>query len=590
MVHPGREIVGYYDYRLVALSIIIAILASYTALDLAIHVTAARGRNRLVWLTCGSAGMGLGIWSMHYVGMLAFRLPIPVTYHLPTVLLSFLMGILWSWFALLVVTRRQVQLRRLLISSAFQGGGIAVLHYTAMASMRLQAICHYSPWIVTLSVIIAIASASLSLWLAFVFREGRHGRKLKKAASALSMGAAISAMHYTGMAAVRYQWSTTPPDLALTVNISVLGITGIAAVSVMVMIASAVTGLVDKLQKQSALLDELFEQMPQAVALLNRQGRVVRINREFVRLFGYSMQESTGRLLSELIVPPESQQEVQERVGLMAAGQRVEAEVIRQRKDGSRVHALAIGVPLNVPDEEIAIYSVDLDITARKEAESALQTLSLRLLAVQETERRHLARELHDEIGQLLTGLRLLLKPNGDWPADAVKTRFDQARAIVDELLAKVRRLSFDLRPADLDQLGLLPALLAFFERFSEQTGVLVDFKHKDIDGRFAPAVETSAYRIVQEALTNVARHAGVAGAMVRVWTNANVLNLHIEDRGRGFDVTAALKDSRTSGLRGMRERAMLLGGSMTIESDASSGTALTVELPLSGRENDIET
>jgi signal transduction histidine kinase len=117
---------------------------------------------------------------------------------------------------------------------------------------------------------------------------------------------------------------------------------------------------------------------------------------------------------------------------------------------------------------------------------------------MQEAERRHLARELHDEVGQLLTGLRMLLKPNGN--GDAVGTRFVQARAIVDNLLEKVRALSFDLRPAVLDQLGFLPALLELFESYTNRTGVLVSFKHNGVEKRFAPEIETAAYRIVQEA------------------------------------------------------------------------------------------
>src|SRR5205807_2173913 len=103
-------------------------------------------------------------------------------------------------------------------------------------------------------------------------------------------------------------------------------------------------------------------------------------------------------------------------------------------------------------------------------------------------------------------------------------------------LLEKVRRLSFDLRPAVLDQLGLIPALLELFESYTKQTGVQVSFKHKDVEKRFAAEVETTAYRIVQEALTNVARHAGVAGATVRAWATQDVLSVQIEDRGRGFD------------------------------------------------------
>ena len=137
------------------------------------------------------------------------------------------------------------------------------------------------------------------------------------------------------------------------------------------------------------------------------------------------------------------------------------------------------------------------------------------------------------------------------------------------------------MRPADLDQLGLLPALLALFERYTAQTGVLVNFKHQGVEGRFAPQVETAAYRVVQEALTNAARHAGVAGVTVRVWTDADKLNLQVEDRGRGFDPEVALKAPRSSGLIGMQERIMLLGGRVTIESSPGSGTTITAELPL---------
>lgn len=208
------------------------------------------------------------------------------------------------------------------------------------------------------------------------------------------------------------------------------------------------------------------------------------------------------------------------------------------------------------------------------------QSVSSQLLEVQEAERRRLARELHDEIGQLLTGLRFLLKLNRVSP-DALETRLEQARAIVDDLLARVRRFSFDLRPADLDQFGLLPALLALFERYTAQTGVLVNFECQGVERRFACEVETGAYRVVQEALTNAARHANVAGVAVRVRTDGNIVRLRIEDRGRGFDPQVVVKAPRSSGLIGMRERVRLLGGRMTIESSPVIGTKIIAELPL---------
>jgi signal transduction histidine kinase len=210
-----------------------------------------------------------------------------------------------------------------------------------------------------------------------------------------------------------------------------------------------------------------------------------------------------------------------------------------------------------------------------------LRSMASRLQTVRETEQTHLVRELHDEIGQLLTGLRMLLLPNRDPSAYALATRLEQARTIVDDLIARVRALSFDLRPVDLDQLGLLPALLTFFDRYTAQTGILVKFTHQGLDRRFSPMMETGAYRIVQEALTNTARHAGVAEVAVRVWSKQGKLSLVISDRGGGFDADAALLSPLSSGLVGMRERVLGLGGQMTIESSPKAGTAVIVNLPL---------
>jgi signal transduction histidine kinase len=211
-----------------------------------------------------------------------------------------------------------------------------------------------------------------------------------------------------------------------------------------------------------------------------------------------------------------------------------------------------------------------------------LQTLSRQLLEVQEAERRHIARELHDEIGQALTALKLLLDMSTRLPADEVTASLDEAQALINGLVALVRDLSLDLRPAMLDDLGLLPALLWHFDRYTAQTSVCVTFKHTGLEGRrFAPEIETAAYRIVQEALTNVARHAGVSEVAVRLWTDQDALSVQIKDLGTGFDPEAALASGTTTGLAGMRERAVLLGGQLTVESVPAAGTCVMAELPL---------
>jgi signal transduction histidine kinase/DNA-binding response OmpR family regulator len=228
----------------------------------------------------------------------------------------------------------------------------------------------------------------------------------------------------------------------------------------------------------------------------------------------------------------------------------------------------------------VAIHGAQLFELVRAGRER-LQTLSHHLLEVQEAERRYLARELHDEIGQLLTALQLALDRHGRAPADPAPAGPCEAQALVRELLGRVREMSIDLRPAMLDELGLRPTVLWYCERYAARTGVRVAVKHAGVDRRFPAELETAAYRIVQESLTNVARHAGVPEATVRVWADPDTLHAQVEDHGAGFDPEAVLAAGSTSGLAGMRERALLLGGQLTVDSAPGGGTCVTAELPL---------
>ncbi len=221
--------------------------------------------------------------------------------------------------------------------------------------------------------------------------------------------------------------------------------------------------------------------------------------------------------------------------------------------------------------------AVGLPLRAGMGVPLRLAALSQRLLEVSETERREIARELHDEVGQLLTGLLFKIEGHG---ARTAKNRKEEMKVIVNDLIDRVRDLSMNLRPPMLDVLGLLPALNWQIKRFEAQTGIHVRLHHADLDRRFGAQVELTAFRIVQESLTNVARHAGVKQAKVDVSANPVSLRVRIEDEGRGFDVEAA-PAARSSGLEGMRERSRLAGGRLTIESAPGKGTRLSVELPL---------
>src|ERR1700732_4388824 len=208
------NLIGSYNYALVALSVLIAMFASSAALYLAGGVTAAGGWNRAVWLLGGAGAMGAGIWSMHYMGMLAFILPIPVAYHWPTVLLSLVAAILASVVALGVASRQKMGASRAVAGSVLMGAGIASMHYIGMAAMRLPAICQFNSFLVVLSVAFAVLISLAELWITLHLRDEKTGSGWEKLGGAVVMGAAIPVMHYTGMGAARFTPSSMPADLS----------------------------------------------------------------------------------------------------------------------------------------------------------------------------------------------------------------------------------------------------------------------------------------------------------------------------------------------------------------------------------------
>jgi two-component system sensor histidine kinase/response regulator len=227
-------ITSTYDYRLVALSVVIAICASYAALDLAGRVTAARNSQRLAWLFGGAIAMGTGIWSMHYTGMLAYHLSVPVYYHIPTVALSLLAAICASFVALFVVSRPHVSVFHVVAGSSLMATGICGMHYIGMDAMRLPAMHHWDTPFVVLSVVIAVVVYLAALGLTFLFREDKPEKSAKIICSII-MGFAVAAMHYTGMAAVSYTPMTEAPDLTNAADVSLLANSAIVAVTFVIL-------------------------------------------------------------------------------------------------------------------------------------------------------------------------------------------------------------------------------------------------------------------------------------------------------------------------------------------------------------------
>jgi two-component system sensor histidine kinase/response regulator len=257
----GATLSGSYNSLLVAVSVLIAILAAYAALDLAGRVTAARGLAWFAWLSGGAFAMGIGIWSMHYIGMEALRFPVAVKYDWPTVLLSIVAAIFASAVALFVVSRKTMNVSATITGSVLMGSGIAAMHYLGMEAMRLPAMCSYSYGLVALSIVLAIVISFLALWLTFTTRAQTTTWSWQKSRNALLMGTAIPVMHYVGMGAVTFTAASIPAsEYVHAISISELGLSGIALITVIVLGLVFLMSLLDRRISLQALELELSEQ------------------------------------------------------------------------------------------------------------------------------------------------------------------------------------------------------------------------------------------------------------------------------------------------------------------------------------------
>jgi two-component system, sensor histidine kinase and response regulator len=388
MTSPALVLVGSYDYRLVALSVVIAVLASYAALDLAGRVTSARGGARAVWLAGGATAMGIGIWSMHYVGMLAFHLPVPVLYDWPTVLVSLLAAVFASAIALFVVSRERMSPLRAIMGSLFMGGAIAGMHYIGMAAMRLAGMCHWSPVIVAISVILAVVISLVALWLTFHFRGETRSGGWRKAVSAVVMGAAVPVMHYTGMAAASFTSSAVPNgDLSHALSVSSLSMAGIIVVTFMVLGLTLVTSLVDRrfsaqaseLASSEKRYRQIIETALDAFVGMDSSGRIIDWNQRAEMTFGWLRSEVMGQRLSEKIIPARYRDAHEK--GLFHFLDSGEGPVLNKRIEITALHRKGHEFPVeltvtNLRGTQSHIFAAFVrDITERKRAEEKFKGL-----------------------------------------------------------------------------------------------------------------------------------------------------------------------------------------------------------------------
>jgi len=256
--------------------------------------------------------------------------------------------------------------------------------------------------------------------------------------------------------------------------------------------------------------------------------------------------------------------------------------------------SIYIGEPIHLPEDTIALLKGLADQTGIaimnatffeqiQSSRERQQSLARQLVEVQEDERRSLSRELHDEIGQMLTGLQFSIKSIMVQSDEDQRNKLDQIQILISAIISQIRELSINLRPSLLDDLGILPTLIWYFDRYEAKTGIRVVFNHQNLNQRFSPELEITAFRIVQEALTNIARYAQAESADVKINILDSVMQVEIHDQGRGFDITV-LSKNQSVGIEGMRERVFAIGGKLELQSQPGKGTQIHARLPIAGQ------
>ena len=375
MIPLSTIVYGIYDLRLVALSYLVAVIASYAALDLAGRVTAARGRARHIWLVGGAIAMGLGIWTMHFIGMLALQLDLPMHYNILVVAASFVIAIAASGFALFVASRPTRTFRPLLAGGLCLGLGIAAMHYTGMVAMNIDGVIEYQPITVGASIAIAITASVVALRLAFHLRHLRGtaiGWVARKFGGACVMGAAIAGMHYTGMAAATFVTDhPARPMAAMGSNNALLGI-ALSITTLVILGFMLLSALVDRrFSTQAATFESLFLHSTDAIFALGLDGALQRANPAALRLVGDGLDVVPDHPLDPLLDSADRQR-LAIHLQQAAHGTPQQGEYTLAQPVGQPLIGHASLVPIIVGEAITGVFCIIRDHTARRQAEDAL--------------------------------------------------------------------------------------------------------------------------------------------------------------------------------------------------------------------------
>jgi PAS domain S-box-containing protein len=330
--------------------------------------------------------------------------------------------------------------------------------------------------------------------------------------------------------------------------------------------------------------EKVVEGLEEMIVVVDRNYRYLLANRAFLKYRGLERQQVLGRLVPEILNQGVFENVVRKKLDECLLGRPVQYEMRYRYPNRGERDLLISYFPIEGAAGFDRAACVLQDVTERKQADEKLRAVSRRLFQVRDDERRHLARELHDEIGQALTAAKINLESIESPEGSAQSLRLKETSTLLDNVLQQVRQISLDLHSLLLDDLGLVPALRSLLDQQAGRAGLRAQFEAEEPLENIDPEVQTTGFRIAQEAITNVLRHAKAQSVRVHLQAAAGQLQIKIVDDGVGFDlleIERRAQHQASFGLMGMRERAVLVGGRMHIISSPNKGTTIEVSLPL---------
>ncbi len=613
--HPAMMRTGY-DPALVALSVAIAVFASYTALDLGSRVRTAALAPRWAWIAGAATAMGGGIWSMHFVGMLAFEMGMPAAYDLGLTIVSLMIAIGVTGAAFAWVGQRGASVQSLLVSGPLMGGGVAAMHYTGMAAMRVPGNVAYSLPIVVLSVGIAITAATTALWLAF----RQHG-VWQKLLAAIVMGIAVAGMHYTGMAAAAFTGERDGPTMARAAALGATQVNlalAVAGATFVILFLAVLTSSLDqqRVQDELRLSEARFRAAVRAVRGVlwtnDAEGRMVGEQPGWAAITGQSRAQYEGFGWADAVHPDDAQPSIEAWQETVRDKRTFVWEHRLRSHDGTFRHYAIRAVPILDEDGTIREWvGVHTDITEQRDAEAELRETN-------EEVQRYAYIVSHDLRAPLVNVMGFageLTAVQGDI-RDALATHPQGARidadlaeavsfikasvARMERLIAAILKLSRDgrriFRAEDLDMVAVMQGLVDAQHHQVEAAGAHIriapDLPRIEAD---RVAVEQIFGNLVDNAVKYLdADRSGRIEVSGHVTSN-RFAQFDVADNGRGIEARdrarifelfrrAGVQDRPGEGIGLAHVKALVrsLSGRITVTSTLGHGTTFSVTLPLS--------